>query len=109
MSLKNVKSMREYLDFLDKEGELLPLKGEVAPIVQMSAIGKKLDGGPALLFENVKGYPGARTHYGTIEDRKLAKAMGTDFKQIKFKWLDAIKNQVPPQVVQEAPCQAIAL
>ena len=90
MSLKNVKNMREYLDLLEKEGELLRIKGEVDPIVQMPAIGKKLDGGPALLFENIKGYPHARTHYGTIEDRKLAKAMKIDFKQIKFKCIDAI-------------------
>ncbi len=109
MSLRNVKSMREYLDFLDREGELLRIKGEVDPIVQMPAIGKKLDGGPALLFENIKGYPDARTHYGTIEDRKLAKAMRMDFKQIKFKCIDSIKNQVPPKVVKDAPCQEVVI
>ncbi len=109
MSLKNAKSMREYIDFLEKEGELLRIRGEVDPIVEMSAIGKKLDGGPALLFENIKGYPDARTHYGTIEDRKLAKAMGIDFEQIKFKCLDAIKNQVPPKMVKEAPCQEVVI
>lgn len=109
MVLKNLRSVRDYVQFLESVGELERVKRKVDPIIEMAAIVKKLDGGPALLFENVKGYPDAELIENYIAKRQVAKAMGVEIKEIKFKLLEAIKKQIPPQVVTAAPSQEVVI
>lgn len=104
-------SLRDTLSFLEKESEVLTIKGEADPIYEISGIVKSLDNGPVLLFENIKGYPGAR-NIANIFSRKerLAKIFGlSEFKKLKFKCLEAMKNPIPPQIVQEGPCQEVVI
>ena len=65
--------LREWIAALDRAGELKRVKAEVDPILEITEITDRVSkwgarngkgpGGPALLFENVKGYPGAQgTH-----------------------------------------------
>ena len=89
--------LRDWIKRLDKAGELRRISIEVDPILEMAEIAdrtSKLDkgttkaGGPALLFENVKGYPGARVlmnQFGSLERMKLA--LETDS-------LDAIADRI---------------
>ena len=61
--------LREWISALDKAGELKRIKAEADPILEIAEItdrvskwgprGEHGPGGPALLFENVKGYPGS--------------------------------------------------
>ena len=55
----NYPSLREFIDRLDREGELLRIKESVSPILEITEItdrvSKQLGGGKALLFENVEG------------------------------------------------------
>lgn len=53
------KGLREFLARLEAEGQLLRVQGEVMPEPDLSAAGRaapNLENGPAILFENVKGY-----------------------------------------------------
>jgi 4-hydroxy-3-polyprenylbenzoate decarboxylase len=63
--------MEECLLDLEKNGQLVRIKEETDPHLQMAAIQLRVyeAGGPALLFENVKGskYRAASNIYGTIE------------------------------------------
>src|SRR5262249_26968760 len=54
------RDMREYLDLLEAEGLLHRITAEVDPHLEIGAVSAlSLERkGPALLFENVKGYPG---------------------------------------------------
>jgi 4-hydroxy-3-polyprenylbenzoate decarboxylase len=62
--------LREWISALDKAEELIRIKAEADPILEIAEItdrvskwgprGVHAPGGPALLFENVKGYPGSR-------------------------------------------------
>jgi len=63
------ESLRDWLKALEKAGELKRVGAEVSPILEMAEIADRASksgkgtakaGGPALLFENVTGYPGAR-------------------------------------------------
>ena len=51
------KSLQDFIDVLDKQGELVRIKTEVDPILEVSEINDRIikNGGKALLFENVKG------------------------------------------------------
>jgi 4-hydroxy-3-polyprenylbenzoate decarboxylase len=74
---------------LDKAGELKRVTAEVSPVLEMAEIadraaksgcGTAAAGGPALLFENVAGYPGARVlmnQFGSERRMRLALEVGS--------------------------------
>jgi 4-hydroxy-3-polyprenylbenzoate decarboxylase len=79
--------LRDWIKKLDKSGELLRIRESVDPILEMAEIADRVSksghkgdkhhppGGPALLFENVKGYPGASVlmnQFGSERRMKLA-------------------------------------
>lgn len=78
--------LREWIAALDKAGELKRVRAEVDPVLEITEIadrvskGKKPSaGGPALLFEKVKGHPGAQVlinQFGSEERMKRALEVG---------------------------------
>lgn len=68
-------SLEECLIDLEKNGHLIRIKEEVDPCLEMAAIHLRVyeAGGPALLFENVKGskFRAASNIYGTIDRSKF--------------------------------------
>jgi 4-hydroxy-3-polyprenylbenzoate decarboxylase len=68
-------SLESCLLDLEKNGHLVPIKEEVDPNLEMAAIHLRVHeaGGPALLFENVKGcnYGAASNIFGTLERSKF--------------------------------------
>ncbi len=82
--------LREWIKALDKAGELKRVREEVDPVLEMAEITDRVSkfgrrgakertkyapGGPALLFERVKGYPGAKVlmnQFGSERRMKLA-------------------------------------
>lgn len=111
MGKRDITSMRGTLDFLKESGELFVVKEEVDPVLEISGIQKSFDGGPALLFENIKGYPGVR-HIANVcatMDR-IAKIFDVqDHKKLKFKSLEAVRHPLPPKLVETAPCQEVVI
>ncbi len=109
MGKKDVTSVRGALEYLDSKGEVLHIKKEVDPIYEIAGIQKALDGGPAVLFENIKGYPNFR-NVGSILSRRERIADLYDENdpiQLKFRFRDALKKPLPPKVVKDAPCQEV--
>src|SRR5579862_6655652 len=81
--------LREWITALDKAGELIRIKAEADPILEIAEITDRVSkwgprgshgaGGPALLFENVKGHPGSRlliNQFGSA--RRMAMALDVD-------------------------------
>src|SRR5690242_16475703 len=68
-------SLEECLLYLEKKGQLIRIKEEVDPNLEMAAIHLRVHeaNGPALLFENVKGskFRAASNIFGTIERSKI--------------------------------------
>jgi UbiD family decarboxylase len=48
-------SLRDTIARLEKQGDLVRVRREVDRTFELAAVAKKLDGGPAVLFENVRG------------------------------------------------------
>jgi len=69
------RSLEECLIDLEKHGHLIRIKEEVDPYLEMAAIHLRVheSGGPALLFENVKGckFRAASNIFGTLERSKF--------------------------------------
>lgn len=86
------RSLEECLSDLEKAGQLVRIKEEVDPYLEMAAIHLRVyeAGGPALLFENVKGskYRAASNIFGTLERSKFI--FRDSFEQVQQ--LIALKN-----------------
>src|SRR5213593_3174673 len=108
---KDISSLRSTLDYLREAGELLASDVEIDPHLELAAIQKRLDGGPPLLFEHVKGYPNARlaNNIYASPDR-IARLFGVDdARKFKFKAGEAIRQPLPPIEVKDAPCQEVVV
>src|SRR6266404_6197964 len=73
--------LREWIAALERAGELRRVKAEVSPILEITEITDRVSksGGPALLFENVKGPSGAQVlinQFGSA--RRMCLALGVE-------------------------------
>jgi len=98
--------LREWIKQLEKAGELKRITLEVSPDLEMAEIadrtaklgrGTSKAGGPALLFENVEGYPGARVLMNQFgSERRMRMALETDS-------LDAIADRIRTLIKPQTP------
>ncbi len=74
------RDLRDFLELLEQKGQLRRIRVEVDPSLEMTEISDRVlrAGGPALLFENVKGHsmPVLTNLFGTPE--RVALGMGQD-------------------------------
>jgi 4-hydroxy-3-polyprenylbenzoate decarboxylase len=95
------KDLRDFIDLLESEGELKRIQTEVDPYLEVTEISDRTlrRGGPALLFENVKGssLPLLANLFGNT--RRIALAMGQedlDGLRDVGKLLAFLKEPTPP-------------
>lgn len=95
------KDLRDFIDLLEKEGELKRISTEVDPYLEITEISDRMlrAGGPALLFENPKGsdIPLLANLFGNT--RRIALAMGQeDIEGLRDvgKLLAFLKEPTPP-------------
>ncbi len=101
------KDLRDFIAQLEKQGELKRIKTEVDPVLEMTAICDRMlrEGGPALLFENPKGYniPVLGNLFGT--PKRVAMGMGaTDVSELRGigELLAYLKEPEPPKGMRDA-------
>lgn len=129
------RDLREFLDTLEANGDLVRIKEEIDPHLEMTEIADRTlrGGGPALLFENPKGYdtPLLANLFGT--EKRVALGMGADSTEAlreigellaylrqpdppkgmrdlidKAPLLKKVLN-MGPKLISRAPCQDIVL
>lgn len=108
------KDFRGYLDHLEENGKLLRVTQAVDVKYEIAAGIRKVSDidGPALLFENIKGYPGWRVAGGLYATKALmALALETDPDERKLlqRYLDCDEKRVKPRLVSTGPVKEIVL
>jgi phenylphosphate carboxylase beta subunit len=102
--------LRGYISLCEKEGELKRVKAEVDWELELSHICKVVEekSGPALLFENLKGYgtPVLTGAFGTT--KRLAMILGKDpslsMVELTKEWVNlAIKEVIPAKEQKDGP------
>ncbi|WP_158792728.1 UbiD family decarboxylase [Granulicella sp. L60] len=98
--------LRDWIRQLEKAGELKRITAPVSPILEMAEIADRAAksgrstskaGGPALLFENVTGHPGARVLMNQFgSERRMRLALETDS-------LDAIADRIRTLLKPQTP------
>ena len=110
MAKECAKSIRDAVAYLDTKNDLKHVEKEVDIIYEIAGIQKALDEGPVLFFENIKRYPKFRNTANFFSRRdRLADIFDSDIDNLKFKFVDAIKKQLPNNVVEDAPCQEVVI
>ena len=109
MAKRDLTSMRTALEYMIGEGQVYVVKEEVDPNLEISGITKTFDGGPVLLFENLKGYPGVRDVANVIGNEKIYTGLfGTaNDKELMQRCHQALLNPMAPVEVTSAPVQEV--
>ncbi len=115
------RSLHQCLIDLEKHGQLIRIKEEVDPNLEMAAIHRRVFavGGPALFFENVKGspFPAVSNLFGTLERahfifrktlpvvEKVIRSAAEPWQLIKqplktAQMIPALKNALPKKVTR---------
>jgi len=101
------KDLRDFIELLEKRGDLKRISQEVDPNLEMTEIADRTlrAGGPALLFENPKGYdiPVLANLFGTPE--RVALGMGEESVEALRevgKLLAFLKEPEPPKGMKDA-------
>ena len=100
MSQPIMKNLREYLQLLKKEGELLEVEEEVDPCLEIAEIHRRVirQGGPALLFTNVRGsrFPVTTNLFGSRQ--RMEMAFGFRPQQFVADLVQAVETLLPPSL-----------
>jgi 2,5-furandicarboxylate decarboxylase 1 len=106
-----LKDLREFLAKLKEVGELQSIHNEVSTLFEIPAILQKsdLDNGPAILFENIKGYstPLLGNLCGTR--KRIALALKCQQEKILFHYLDAMNDPTPCRIVNNGPVKEVII
>src|SRR5688572_24137539 len=101
------QSFRDFLRALDGDNELAHIRKPV-DVRDISALVSQSS--RAVLFENVKEYPGWQVAGGLITSRKrLGLAMGCDENDVARRFEKGLEKLIEPVIVTDAPCQEVVL
>src|SRR6201988_4836644 len=92
-------SLRTFLDLLTRENEVITIKAKVDPYLELPEIHRRViaQGGPALMFENVKGsrYPVVTNLFGT--ERRIDLAFGPKPDAFVKEMVHVAESVLPPK------------
>jgi len=106
-----MKDMRDFIREAEEAGMLHRIKAEVDWDLELSHIAKMNEEkhGPALLFENVKGYDSPVITSVCTTTQRLALIMGepaeSTLVDLMRVWVDKKKDMVAPKWVESGPCK----
>lgn len=106
------KDFRDVLDHLERHGKLARIKKEIDPKFEAAAGIRKISDtdGPALLYENIKGYPGWRMAGGLYGNRKLvALGLQVEEKDLLKHFMDCESKRVKPVRVATGPVKEVII
>ena len=102
-TMKELTDLRRMVHYLAEKKDILVIDKEIDPIYEIAGMMKSLDGGPALLFTNIKGYPGHRIISNIFSDRvRIADMFDTQDEYIGKRLSEAVHHPIPPQEIKDA-------
>ena len=104
-------NLRSFLDLLEREHDLINIKTEVDPYLELAEVHRRVieRGGPALLFENVKGsrFPVVTNLFGT--ERRIERAFGPKPEALVREVVHVAEALLPPRPAKLWQHRALAL
>lgn len=120
--MAEIHDLRSALEFLEGEqGQLLTTDTEVDPDAEVSGVYRYVGAGgtvmrptkegPAMLFNNVKGFPDAKVVIGMLASRKrVSQLIGMDEEHLGLEMGKKLQHTIPPVMIEEGKhidCQEV--
>ncbi|WP_434126543.1 UbiD family decarboxylase [Klebsiella quasipneumoniae] len=116
-----VNDLRSAIELLkDIPGQYIETDREVDPKAELAGVYRYIGAGgtvmrptrigPAMTFNNIKGYPGSRVLVGLMASReRVAALLGAPVRELGIQMAEARRNVTPPVVIEnkDAPCQEV--
>lgn len=104
--INKITTVRDAIRSAEEKNRVLTIRERVDPRYEIASITKAFDGGPLLVFEEIKNYPGGKILANMMGNRDtIAEYLGTTKDKISQKLLDSIAHPVDPVILDKAPCQ----
>lgn len=102
-------SLRDFLEVMEKKGQVLHVRDDVSPKFEISYLMKKFDNdGPILLFEKVSGGMNKVVANVCGTRSRICEALNVNGAQLYHKLLEACRSPTPPRIVDDgAVCEVI--
>ena len=118
---QEVTDLRSAIEVLSQyDDELIYTDELVDPIAELSGVYRYVGAhgtvkrptriGPAMIFNNIKGYDDMRVLIGLLSSRKrVARLFGTTPEKLAFMLKDSVVNPIPPVMIprEQAKCQEV--
>ena len=105
------RNLRSFIELLRRERELVEVEAEIDPYLELAEVHRRVieDGGPALLFRNVKGssYPVVTNLFGTA--RRIELAFGPKPEALVRDVVSLAESLLPPKPAALWKRRALAL
>ncbi len=105
------RDLRQFLDLLEKDGQLCRVSAEVDPKYEIGAVCDRSfndfgqDKNPALLFEKVKGFSNPVAVSVLASPSRVAAAIGCGEKDFHREWIRRSASGIEPVIVKDGPCK----
>ena len=105
--MKGITHLGAFVERARRDGDLLEIDRPADPFLEIAAVARATDGGPAVLFRNVQGYPG-RTVLTNVFGcrRRIARMFDVHPDYLPRRLADAALSPIASVQVREAPCQS---
>jgi 4-hydroxy-3-polyprenylbenzoate decarboxylase len=105
--MRGITHLGSFVEQARRDGDLLEIERPVDPYLEMAAVARATDGGPAVLFHNVVGHPGRSVLSNVFGDRRrIARMCGVHPDYLPRHLADAALAPIASVEVREAACQA---
>ncbi|MFC2046968.1 UbiD family decarboxylase [Chloroflexota bacterium] len=108
MGKSNWKDMREFLSFLEENGELRHITEEVDPDWEVNGITRVAlqEKGPAIVFDKIKGAAFPLVTGMLASEKRYLWALGIDsWSEFNEEWIKRTKQLIPPKIEKTGVCQ----
>lgn len=108
--MRGITNLGAFVEHARRDGDLLEIDRPADPYLELAAVARATDGGPAVLFSNVVGHPGRTVLTNVFGDRRrIARLCGVHPDYLPRHLADAALAPIPSIEVRQAPCQATTL
>lgn len=104
--------LRDFLDLLKKQGDLIEVENELSPVFEIPAAVKYVNkrGNEAVLFKKVRGYPECSIVGNLLGHKgRLAQCLNCDTEQIVKEYIERRKSPLKPKIITSGPVKDIVI
>lgn len=108
--MRGITNLGAFIDEARRSGDLVEIDRAANPYLEVAAVVRATDGGPAVLMTNITGHPGRTVLSNVFGDRKrIARQCGVHPDYLPRHLADAALAPIASVEMKDAPCQEVVI